>query len=102
MEFSMENGLLFGVSHSYSRRSDGVSFEPLFPIATSTNIREGLFAKGNCRKCAAAEMRGQTRMLLVLLLGCQHLETPGIAILDSLFSRSKQQPASNHDEGKGL
>jgi hypothetical protein len=32
------------------------------------------------------EMAGQSRMLLVLLLGGQRLETSGIAVLDSLFS----------------
>ena len=35
------------------------------------------------------EMAGQSRMLLVLLLGGQRLETPGIAVLDSLFSAMK-------------
>jgi hypothetical protein len=33
------------------------------------------------------EMAGRSRMLLVLLLGGKRLETPGVAVLDSLFPR---------------
>src|SRR5262249_25614146 len=38
---------------------------------------------------AAMEIPGRSRMLLVLLLGGQRLETSGVAVLESLFPRRK-------------
>ena len=35
------------------------------------------------------EIAGRSRMLLILLLGGQRSETPGIAVLESLFPRRK-------------
>jgi hypothetical protein len=44
------------------------------------------------------EMPGWSRMLLVLLLAGERLETSGIPVLDSLFPRPKCQGPPDHNE----
>jgi hypothetical protein len=58
--------------------------EPLFPTLSPARSRKS-FIPEDSEKVGVMEMAGRSRMLLVLLLGGERLETPGISVLDSLF-----------------
>jgi hypothetical protein len=59
--------------------------EPLFPACYVQQCPRMLCQSHFRGEYALMHKRGRTRMLLVLLLGSNRLETSGIALLDRLF-----------------
>jgi hypothetical protein len=59
--------------------------EPLFPAYYVQQCPQMLYQSYFRGKHASMHKCGRTRMLLLLLLGGERLETSGIAVLDRLF-----------------
>ena len=72
------------MNNLYTLEARGV--EPLFPAYYVQQDPGQALSERIQKEYAVMEMPGWRWMLLVLLLGGQHLGTPGIAKLDGLFS----------------
>jgi hypothetical protein len=81
--FSLKAGLPAVAPASAGRRLEARGVEPLFPACYDQRSPRMVYQSHLRGEYVFVDMRGRIRMLLVLLLGSQRLETSGIAVLDS-------------------